>query len=121
MRGDRREEGGGSDPGILISWLEMPEPQQLLPKIAPLLQPGISGLENTGVQLLQTPRQCPRSPDPRPKFPAPGLGAGAQILSRSLLPPPAAGVFLASGWMEDLSLGGQGWPNLLSEARQGAQ
>ena len=70
MRGDRRERGGVPTRGILIPWLEMPEPQQLLPQnSAPAPAAGdLRSFENTGVPAR------PSDPSPMlasPQTPAP--------------------------------------------------
>lgn len=122
MRGDRRERGGVPTRGILIPWLEMPEPQQLLPQnSAPAPAAGdLRSFENTGVPARPSdPSPMPASPQtPAPSSRLLDSGRGAPSFSRSLLPPAGGSVHRSIGRMEDLSPGGPGPASLLSEARR---
>nr|CAI9708861.1 unnamed protein product [Rangifer tarandus platyrhynchus] len=122
VRGDRRERGGVPTRGILIPWLEMPEPQQLLPQnSAPAPAAGdLRSFENTGVPVRPSdPSAMPASPQtPAPSSRLLDSGRGAPSFSRLLLPPAGGSVHRSIGWMEDLSPGGPGLASLLSEARR---
>jgi hypothetical protein len=103
-------EGGVPTRGILIPWLEMPEPQQLLPQnSAPA--PADGDLRSSGYTpvLARPPGRSvmpasPQTPTLSSRFQ--GLGRGALSSSQSLLPPAGDGVHCNVGRMGAPVLGG---------------